>query len=96
MLYMQFFFIVCLITNAACQLVDQGQFFKLDEKKDSEASFEVVKSTSLLLNEDFFKCHKNEEQCPVVSKDNAGTKQTWRKIDREQIFQLNSANELST
>ncbi len=66
---------------AACQLFDDGQFFQLDEKKDLGASSEI--GTGSLLNEDFFECHKNEKQCPVVSKYQTGTKQTWRKIDRK-------------
>ena len=83
MLLVQSVFLVCLIATGTCKLIDQGQFFKLDEKKDSGASSEVVKSTSLLLNEDFFKCHKNEKQCPVVLKYDPGIPQTWMKIDRE-------------
>ncbi len=89
MLLVQSVFLVCLIATGTCKLIDQGQFFKLDEKKDSGASSEVVKSTSLLLNEDFFQCRKNEKQCPVVSKDQSGNAQIWRKIDRKYFFSFN-------
>ncbi len=68
----------CLIATGNCVFVDKGQFFELDERKDSEDE-----SQASILNEDFFKCHQNEKHCSVVSKEKAGTAQTWRKISRK-------------
>ena len=78
MFFVHYLLLLCLMATGTCVFVDKGQFFQLAEKKDFEDASKVF-----VLNEDFFKCHQNEKHCPVVSKEKAGTAQTWRKISRK-------------
>ncbi len=87
MFCMNYFLVFFLVASGTCELIETGQFFKLNENKDSEDSSVPGKNNDQILNEDFFKCQAKEEKCSVVTKQNKKTqkKDIWSKIYRKYM-----------
>ena len=92
MFQMNRFLVFCLVASGTCELIETGQFFKLNENKDSEDSSVPGKNNDQILNEDFFKCRAKEEKCSVESKQNKKTenKDIWTKIDCKYMHSENT------